>query len=39
VSRNSQIADFEIRWPNHFNLPLNLDSDTAEQYHDQTLPA
>jgi thiamine biosynthesis protein ThiC len=28
---------FEFRWRDHFNL--SLDPDTAEKYHDQTLPA
>ena len=28
---------FEFRWRDQFNL--SLDPDTAEQYHDQTLPA
>ena len=30
-------ARFEFRWRDQFNL--SLDPDTAEQYHDQTLPA
>jgi phosphomethylpyrimidine synthase len=30
-------ARFEFRWEDQFNL--GLDPDTAEQYHDQTLPA
>ncbi len=30
-------ARFEFRWRDQFNL--SLDSDTAEEYHDQTLPA
>ncbi len=30
-------ARFEFRWEDQFNL--SLDPDTAEQYHDQTLPA
>ena len=30
-------ARFEFRWRDQFNLVL--DPDTAEQYHDQTLPA
>jgi phosphomethylpyrimidine synthase len=30
-------ARFEFRWRDQFNLAL--DPDTAEQYHDQTLPA
>ncbi|QOT71337.1 phosphomethylpyrimidine synthase ThiC [Sphingobium fuliginis] len=30
-------ARFEFRWRDQFNL--SLDSDTAEKYHDQTLPA
>src|SRR3546814_4433062 len=30
-------ARFEFRWRGQFNL--SLDPDTAEQYHDQTLPA
>ena len=30
-------ASFEFRWRDQFNL--SLDPDTAEQYHDQTLPA
>src|SRR3546814_16600838 len=29
-------ARFEFRWRDQFNL--SLDPDTAEQYHDQTLP-
>jgi phosphomethylpyrimidine synthase len=30
-------ARFDFRWRDQFNL--SLDPDTAEQYHDQTLPA
>jgi phosphomethylpyrimidine synthase len=30
-------ARFEFRWRDQFNI--SLDPDTAEQYHDQTLPA
>jgi phosphomethylpyrimidine synthase len=30
-------ARFEFRWRDQFHL--SLDPDTAEQYHDQTLPA
>ena len=30
-------ARFEFRWKDQFNL--SLDPDTAENYHDQTLPA
>jgi phosphomethylpyrimidine synthase len=30
-------ARFEFRWRDQFNL--SLDPETAEQYHDQTLPA
>jgi phosphomethylpyrimidine synthase len=30
-------ARYEFRWRDQFNL--SLDPDTAEQYHDQTLPA
>ncbi len=30
-------ASFDFRWRDQFNL--SLDPDTAEQYHDQTLPA
>jgi phosphomethylpyrimidine synthase len=30
-------ARFEFRWRDQFNL--SLDPDTAEEYHDQTLPA
>jgi phosphomethylpyrimidine synthase len=30
-------ARFEVRWRDQFHL--SLDPDTAEQYHDQTLPA
>src|SRR3546814_9104926 len=34
---SSDLARFEFRWRDQFNL--SLDPDTAEQYHDQTLPA
>ena len=33
----AQLPGFEFRWRDQFNL--SLDPDTAEQYHDQTLPA
>jgi phosphomethylpyrimidine synthase len=37
TARASPAARFEFRWRDQFHL--SLDPDTAEQYHDQTLPA
>src|SRR3546814_17891238 len=36
VCSSDRKARFEFRWRDQFNL--SLDPDTAEQYHDQTLP-
>jgi phosphomethylpyrimidine synthase len=35
--RRAQPREFDFRWRAQFNL--SLDPDTAEQFHDQTLPA